>query len=109
MDENSAMQQRIAAFEKLFMAGAMNGGMTSMPAQPPPTPVQYPQDNMNAGYAASPQMGHSGRQDPQGMIQVPDDMKRIIAAQLAAGQPYPVPQQPFRPGQPVMRQQQIHR
>ena len=108
MDENSAMQQRIAAFEKLFMAGAMNGGMSSMPAQPPPTPVQYPQDNMNAGYAASPQMGHSGRQDPQGMIQVPDDMKRIIAAQLAAGQPYPVPQQTFRPGPPVMRQQQIH-
>ncbi len=104
------MQQRIAAFEKLFMAGAMNGGLSPMQAQPPPTPVQYPQDscsNVN-GYGASPPMTATGRPDAQGMIQVPDDMKRIIAAQLAAGQPYPVPQQSFRPGPPVMRQQQIH-
>ena len=102
------MQQRIAAFEKLFMAGAMNGGISSMQAQPPPTPVQYPQEAISPAYGASPQMGPNGRQDPQGLIQVPDDMKRIIAAQLAAGQPYPVPQQSFRPGPPVMRQQQIH-
>lgn len=110
VDENNAMQQRIAAFEKLFMAGAMNGGISPMQVQPPPTPVQYPQDscnNVNGGYGGSPPMTSSGRPDPQGMIQVPDDMKRIIAAQLAAGQPYPVPQQPFR-GPPVMRQQQIH-
>ncbi|KAK7753529.1 Clr6 histone deacetylase associated PHD protein-2 Cph2 [Diatrype stigma] len=111
VDENSAMQQRINAFEKLFMAGAMNGGISSMQPQPPPTPVQYAQDscnNVNGGYGASPPMTGSGRNDPQGMIQVPEDMKRIIAAQLAAGQPYPVPQQSFRPGPPVMRQQQIH-
>lgn len=45
---------------------------------------------------------------PTGMIQVPDDMRRILAAQMAAGQPYPVPQQAFQPGNPaVVRQQQI--
>ncbi|RYP76478.1 hypothetical protein DL771_001712 [Monosporascus sp. 5C6A] len=110
-DENNVMQQRLAAFEKLFMAGAMNGGLSPLQSQPPPTPVQYPQDacgNLNGGYGASPPMGASSRSDAQGMIQVPDDMKRIIAAQLAAGQPYPVPQQPFRPGPPMVRQQQIH-
>ncbi|RYO75289.1 hypothetical protein DL766_003297 [Monosporascus sp. MC13-8B] len=110
-DENNAMQQRLAAFEKLFMAGAMNGGLSPLQSQPPPTPVQYPHDacdNLNGGYGASPPMGTSSRPDAQGMIQVPDDMKRIIAAQLAAGRPYPIPQQPFRAGPPMVRQQQIH-
>ncbi|KAI1487603.1 helix-loop-helix DNA-binding domain-containing protein [Biscogniauxia mediterranea] len=104
MDENTAMQQRIAAFEKLFMAGAMNGGISPLQQVPPSTPTTYPQET--GGYANSP-MGTPGRTDAQGMIQVPDDMKRIIAAQLATGQPYPVPQQPFRPNPNLVRQQQI--
>ncbi|KAI1343025.1 helix-loop-helix DNA-binding domain-containing protein [Xylariaceae sp. FL0016] len=108
MDDNSAMLQRIAAFEKLFMAGAMNGGMNGgmSPLQqgPPATPQPYPREPH--GYANSP-MGAQGRSDAQGMIQVPDDMKRIIAAQLAAGQPYPVPQQPYRANPAMVRQQQI--
>ncbi|KAI5922385.1 helix-loop-helix DNA-binding domain-containing protein [Camillea tinctor] len=103
MDENTAMQQRIAAFEKLFMAGAMNGGISPLQQVPPATPTTYPQEG---GYANSP-MATPGRTDAQGMIQVPDDMKRIIAAQLAAGQPYPVPQQPFRPNPNLVRHQQI--
>lgn len=44
---------------------------------------------------------------PTGMIQVPDDMKRILAAQMAANQPYGVPQQPFRGQQTLLQQQQI--
>ncbi|KAI0184835.1 sterol regulatory element binding protein Sre1 [Xylaria flabelliformis] len=105
MDENAAMQQRIAAFEKLFMSGAMNGAISHQ-QHAPPTPTTYPPQEPNT-FAPSP-MGVSGRPDPQGMIQVPDDMKRILAAQLAAGQPYPVPQQPFRPNPGPVRQQQIH-
>ncbi|KAF4465727.1 hypothetical protein FALBO_7427, partial [Fusarium albosuccineum] len=105
LDENSAMQARIAAFEKLFMAGAMNGAIS--PLQQPPTPIQYAQDSqqfVNSPMSAS----QDGGAPPAGMIQVPDDMKRIISAQMAAGQPYPVPQQPYRGGNPALiRQQQI--
>ncbi|KAI5464665.1 hypothetical protein BGZ63DRAFT_350091 [Mariannaea sp. PMI_226] len=105
LDENGAMQARIAAFEKLFMAGAMNGAMT--PLQQPPTPIQYAQDTQQ--FVGSPMTtSPDGSAPPAGMIQVPDDMKRIISAQMAAGQPYPVPQQPYRGGNPALiRQQQI--
>ncbi|KAF9876289.1 sterol regulatory element binding protein sre1 [Colletotrichum karsti] len=99
IDENSAMQNRIAAFEKLFMAGAMNGAMS--PLQQPPTPMQYAQDQYINTPIGTP------RGEAQGMIPVPDDMKRIISAQMAAGQPYPVPQQAYRGNPNQMRQQQI--
>lgn len=106
MDENHAMKERIAAFEKLFMAGAMNGSIS--PMQHPPTPMQYPQESQqqfNNSPMATPQESNA---NPAGMINVPEDMKRIISAQMAAGQPYPVPPQPFRGGNPaVIRQQQI--
>lgn len=99
------MQARIAAFEKLFMAGAMNGAIS--PLQQPPTPIQYAQDSQQ--FVGSPMSAaQEGGAPPAGMIQVPDDMKRIISAQMAAGQPYPVPQQPYRGGNPALiRQQQI--
>jgi hypothetical protein len=103
IDENSTMQARIAAFEKLFMAGAMNGAMNSM--QHPPTPVQYPHDAqpyMNTPMA-TPRTGES----PAGMVPVPDDMKRILSAQMAAGRPYPVQQQSYQPNPALIRQQQI--
>ncbi|KAL2689980.1 hypothetical protein Neosp_004046 [[Neocosmospora] mangrovei] len=105
LDENGAMQARIAAFEKLFMAGAMNGAIS--PLQQPPTPIQYAQDAQQ--FVGSPMSAtQEGGPPPAGMIQVPDDMKRIISAQMAAGQPYPVPQQPYRGGNPALiRQQQI--
>ncbi|KAM0331584.1 hypothetical protein ACHAQA_003263 [Verticillium albo-atrum] len=99
-DENGAMQARIAAFEKLFMAGAMTGAMS--PMQQPPTPMQYPQDQ----YISTP-MGTPRGDAAQGMMPVPEDMKRILAAQMAAGQPYPVPQQQFRGNPGLIRQQQI--
>ncbi|KAM0277859.1 hypothetical protein ACHAQH_005491 [Verticillium albo-atrum] len=100
LDENGAMQARIAAFEKLFMAGAMTGAMS--PMQQPPTPMQYPQDQ----YISTP-MGTPRGDAAQGMMPIPEDMKRIIAAQMAAGQPYPVPQQQFRGNPGLLRQQQI--
>ncbi|KAK2673491.1 hypothetical protein RAB80_011034 [Fusarium oxysporum f. sp. vasinfectum] len=90
LDENGAMQARIAAFEKLFMAGAMNGAIS--PLQQPPTPIQYAQDAQQ--FVGGP--SQDGNAQPGGMIQVPDDMKRIITQQMASGQPYPVPQQQFR-------------
>ncbi|KJZ76929.1 hypothetical protein HIM_03806 [Hirsutella minnesotensis 3608] len=105
MDENAAMKERIAAFEKLFMAGAMNGAIS--PMQHPPTPMQYPQETQH--FANSPlNTPQESSANTVGMINVPEDMKRIISAQMAAGQPYPVPQQPYRAGNPVLiRQQQI--
>ncbi|PHH70932.1 hypothetical protein CDD83_5314 [Cordyceps sp. RAO-2017] len=51
MDENNVMKERIAAFEKLFMAGAMNGSIS--PMQHPPTPMQYPQESQQQ-FAHSP-------------------------------------------------------
>ncbi|KAI1100099.1 hypothetical protein F4804DRAFT_344995 [Jackrogersella minutella] len=104
VDENSAMQQRIAAFEKLFMAGAMHGAVSPLQQGTPSTPIQYSHEPN--GYA-NPAMNTPSGPEPQGMIQVPDNMKRIIAAQLASGQPYPVPQQPFRNNPALIRQQQI--
>ncbi|KAK1963118.1 helix-loop-helix DNA-binding domain-containing protein [Colletotrichum sublineola] len=99
-EENSAMQARISAFEKLFVAGAMNGAMS--PIQQPPTPMQYPQDQ----YINTP-IGTPRGESAQGMIPVPEDMKRIISAQMAVGQPYPVPQQGYRGNPNLIRQQQI--
>lgn len=108
LDENGAMQARIAAFEKLFMAGAMTGAMS--PMHQPPTPMQYPQDQyIGATPAGTPHDGQNHAQpqgQPQGMIQVPDDMKRILTAQMS-NQPYPVPAQPYRGNQAMLRQQQI--
>ncbi|KAI8957836.1 hypothetical protein F5Y11DRAFT_360489 [Daldinia sp. FL1419] len=106
VDENSAMQQRIAAFEKLFMAGAMNPAVSPLQQTTPSTPIQYSQEPTGYGNSAMPTPGQT---DPQGMIQVPDDMKRIIAAQLASGQPYPVPPRPYggNPNPNMIRQQQI--
>lgn len=109
------MHQRIAAFEKLFMAGAMNG---SMPPMQQPTPMQYPQDSQpqqsSQQQQQQSQMTPSPLETPQeagamptGMIEVPEDMKRILSAQMASSQPYPVPQQLFRPNPTVVGQQQI--
>lgn len=100
------MQARIAAFEKLFMAGAMNGSISTH--QPPPSQMQFSQDGQ-AGFMQSPLSQQEKGEPPAGMIQVPDDMRRILAAQMASGQPYPVPAQPnFQGSNPaVVRQQQI--
>ncbi|KLU88539.1 hypothetical protein MAPG_07524 [Magnaporthiopsis poae ATCC 64411] len=105
MHENDSMQQRISAFEKLFMAGAMNGTMSPLQQQPP-TPIQFPQDAQ--AFMGSPMPTPGGAQDPPGMIPVPDDMKRIIQAQVAAGRPYPIgPQANYQQNAAMLRQQQI--
>ncbi|KXX74982.1 Sterol regulatory element-binding protein 1 [Madurella mycetomatis] len=103
IEENNSMQARIAAFEKLFMAGAITGQLPN-PLQQPPTPIQYPQDPayMNTPVAAP------GGPDPPGMIPIPDDMKRILTSQqMNAGRPYPVPAQHFGQNPAILRQQQI--
>jgi len=107
-EENTAMRARISAFEKLFMAGAMNGSMA--PSQPPPTPIQFGGKNAQPKEFSSVKTStEPSTSSPAGMIQVPDDMKRILAAQMASNQPYGVPQQPFRGGpQTLLQQQQIH-
>jgi len=93
------MQARISAFEKLFMAGAMQPAL-----QQPPTPMQYPQDS--AAFINTPMSTPRG--STEGMIPVSDDMKRILAAQqMNAGRPYPVPQQTFQQNPAILRQQQI--
>lgn len=102
-DENSTMSQRISAFEKLFMASAMNGTMSPIQNQNTGG-MQFNQDPSQ--FMNTPVTTPRGM-DPQGMIPVPDDMKRIISAQLASGRPYPVPQQGFQPNPAIMRQQQI--
>lgn len=96
------MQQRLTAFEKLFMASAMNGSMN--PIQNQNNGMQFGQDSQQ--FISTPVTTPRGL-DPQGMIPVPDDMKRIISAQLASGRPYPVPQQAFQQNPAIMRQQQI--
>ncbi|KAK4200800.1 hypothetical protein QBC40DRAFT_66539 [Triangularia verruculosa] len=102
IDENSSMQARIAAFEKLFMAGAMTGQLPN-PLQQPPTPVQYPQDAvpfMNTPIATT------RGPDPAGMIPIPADIKRILVSQqMNAGRPYPVPGQQFQQNPALISQQ----
>ncbi|KAL2187349.1 hypothetical protein L209DRAFT_683442 [Thermothelomyces heterothallicus CBS 203.75] len=105
LEENSNMQARIAAFEKLFMAGAMSGQLPNPLQQQQPAPMQYPQDT--SPYLNTPMATPRGP-DPPGMIPIPDDMKRILAAQqMNAGRPYPVPAQQFGQNPTFMRQQQL--
>ncbi|CAK7231211.1 Clr6 histone deacetylase associated PHD protein-2 Cph2 [Sporothrix bragantina] len=110
-DENSQMQQRISAFEKLFMHGALSNANSMSPmAQPSPVGMPFGASQPDAAMAAF--MGNTPLAtprgaDPAGMIPVPEEMKRILQAQAAAGRPYPVPQQPFQATPAVIRQQQI--
>ncbi|CAK7568033.1 MAG: Clr6 histone deacetylase associated PHD protein-2 Cph2 [Sporothrix epigloea] len=111
LDENSQMQQRISAFEKLFMHGALShaNSMSPMAQQSPmgmPFAASQPDAAMAAFMGTTPLSTPRGA-DPAGMIPVPEEMKRILQAQAAAGRPYPVPQQPFQASPAIIRQQQI--
>ena len=113
-DENSQMQQRIGAFEKLFMNGALSNMNPMSPmAQPSAVGLQFgaaqPDPSMAAFMGSANLAAAAGQRvsDPQGMIPVPEEMKRILQAQAAAGRPYPVPQQPFQASPAIIRQQQI--
>ncbi|RDW66441.1 helix-loop-helix DNA-binding protein [Coleophoma cylindrospora] len=79
-DENAAMKARINAFEKLFMAGSM--GFSQVP--PISNTFQFSQEYSTPG--------PSPLSDPQGMIQVPEDIRRLHASQLNQ-QTYAVPQE----------------
>ncbi|KAF7949830.1 uncharacterized protein EAE97_003339 [Botrytis byssoidea] len=63
-DENNQMKTRINAFEKLFVSGSMGFG----PMQQPMNPYQYAQDFNTPGPSPS---------SDQGMIPVPDAMRRL--------------------------------
>lgn len=105
-EENNTMRARIAAFEKLFMAGSMNGSIA--PMQHPPTPMQYTaQEPQQQDFMESQTTTQGNSGPPSGMIQVPEDMKQILSAQMSAAQPYPVPTQPFHSGSQTMLQQQL--
>lgn len=81
------MKGRIDAFEKLFMAGSM--GMT--PAPQYTQPFQYPQQ-----YVDTP--GPSPTGEPQGMIPVPENIRRL---QVNQHQTYPIAQDQYQQRQPI--------
>jgi hypothetical protein len=80
-EEATVMRARLDAFEKLFMSGSMGMGV-------PPTPNYGPQT-----YTNSPDFGQSDAQgvDAQGMIQVPEEMRRLHAMSQMNQQLMPVP------------------
>jgi len=99
------MQERLSAFEALYRNALLRQTIPMSPMQQPPTPMPYPPDG---GPFLSTPLPTPGGGDARGMIPVTDGMKRILDAQAAAGQPYPIPQQPFQPNSAaLMRQQQI--
>lgn len=116
-EENQGMRERIAAFEKLFLAGAMNGSIpqpVQQQQQQPQTPMQFAApDSQQASsqqqqnFLGSPTNSQENSVSPSGMIPVPDDMKRILAAQMASGQTYAVPQQTYQTSPQTMMQQQL--
>ncbi len=65
-EENAEQKARLAAFETLFRSGSMGFN----PAPPMGNPFPYPPDYTTPG--PSP-----GSVDPQGMIQVPEDIRRL--------------------------------
>ncbi|KZF23544.1 hypothetical protein L228DRAFT_118638 [Xylona heveae TC161] len=75
-DENVALKVRLNAFEKLAMTGSigMNPGMGGTPSG-----LRYPGDPF-AESASHAQTGTQGV--PQGLIQVPESMRRLHAGQL---------------------------
>ncbi|KAE9377092.1 hypothetical protein N431DRAFT_462885 [Stipitochalara longipes BDJ] len=89
-DENAEQKARLAAFETLFRSGSMGFN----PAPQMTNAFQYPPDYSTPG--PSP-----GSVDPQGMIHVPDDIRRLQTGG-ANQQIYPVPQEQYQPqGRPI--------
>jgi hypothetical protein len=84
------MKARIAAFERLFMAGSMGFN---------PTPPSHPNQYMREQFMSIPNNGElTPDVSPVGMIEVPDDIKKLHAeANQMNQQTYAVPQENFRP------------
>ncbi|KUJ20425.1 uncharacterized protein LY89DRAFT_579020 [Mollisia scopiformis] len=89
LEENSEQKARLAAFETLFRSGSM--GYT---APPMANPFQFNEYNTPG---PSP-----GGLEPQGMIQVPDDMRRLHG-HMSQQQPFSVPQEQYQPTRPVVQ------
>ena len=65
-EQNAEQKARLAAFETLFRSGSMGFN----PAPPMANAFQYPSDYVTPGPSPS-------SIDPQGMIPVPDDIRRL--------------------------------
>ncbi|KAI9734113.1 MAG: hypothetical protein M1818_006684 [Claussenomyces sp. TS43310] len=88
-DDNAAMKARIAAFEKLFMSGAM--GVNPVPQNMPTRYAQEP-------YMPTPVNGQiTPGVSPQGMIEVPEDIRRMNAQSQQSQQLMNVPQDQYQP------------
>ncbi|CAL3970964.1 hypothetical protein PZA11_007349 [Diplocarpon coronariae] len=84
-DENAEQKARLAAFETLFRSGSMGFNST------PPINNNF---QFNPDYS-TPGQSPNGL-EPQGMIPVPEGMRRL---QTQMGQhPFPAPQEHYRPG-----------
>ncbi|KAH6719333.1 hypothetical protein BKA61DRAFT_630021 [Leptodontidium sp. MPI-SDFR-AT-0119] len=82
-DENGEQKARLAAFETLFRSGSMGFN----PAPPMNNPFQFTPDYSTPG--PSP-----GGLEPQGMIPIPEDIRRL-QGQMSQ-QTFPVPQEHYR-------------
>ncbi|KAK0128820.1 hypothetical protein ONS95_000770 [Cadophora gregata] len=82
-DENVEQKARLAAFETLFRSGSMGFN----PAPPMNNPFQFNPDYSTPG--PSP-----GGMEPQGIIPIPDDIRRL-QGQMSQ-QTFPVPQEHYR-------------
>ncbi|KAH6678336.1 hypothetical protein B0J14DRAFT_582472 [Halenospora varia] len=80
-EENMEQKARLAAFETLFRSGSMGFN----PGPPLSTAYQYPREYSTPG--------PSPTGDPQGMIHVPDDIRRL---QTQNQQMYNVPQEQYQ-------------
>lgn len=96
-EENATQKARIAAFEKLFIHGQM--GMSTTP--PPTHQFNFQQDQWNG----SSQINNgqiSPNVSPRGMMEIPDNIRRIHEAQQINQQTYQLPQDSY----PAMTRQQ---
>jgi hypothetical protein len=82
-EENAVQKARLAAFETLFRSGSMGFNPTRIT-----NPFQYPPDYNTPG--------PSPHTDPQGMIQVPEDMRRLHGQMTQ--QAYPVGEEQYQQG-----------
>ncbi|KAK2624785.1 hypothetical protein QTJ16_005978 [Diplocarpon rosae] len=84
-DENTEQKARLSAFETLFRSGSMGFN----PTPPINNNFQFTHDYNTPGQSPN-------GLEPQGMIPVPDDMRRL-QTQMGHQQHYPVPQEHYRP------------
>ncbi len=93
------MKARIAAFEKLFLSGSM--GMNPNP--PPSHQFTFGQEQFMNGGSTQINGQTTPNVSPRGMIEIPDDFRRIHQAQQINQQTYQMPQESYPP---MNRQQQ---